>query len=344
MQWNLRSFRKQRPYLQSLVDSYHPQVICLQETNLCPHHAASLSTYQQPLRYDRHVRLGGGAAIFVHNTIVHTPIALQSDLEAVATTLVLPSGLITVCSLYIPPSFPHDALLKDLDSLLLQLPAPLILMFDANAHHPLWGSSESDSRGCLLADWIDSQSLILHNTGEPTYLSSQGVFTHIDLTLTSPTIASLFTWKPLPDTYNSDHFPLLLASGDPSFSASCPPRWRLNSANWKKFQNNLFLPSSDSFLSPTHACGLVTSALLSAASTSIPISEVGPKRRSAYWWTASCSIARKKKTRALSRYRNHLGNIDLWIEYKRACASFRKLTLQAQKEQLGFFSQPVYCT
>ena len=55
---------------------------------------------------------------------------------------------------------------------------------DQNAHHPYWGSSEekTDTRGKVIAEWIDKNPFILLNTGEPTVISTIGTFPHIDIT------------------------------------------------------------------------------------------------------------------------------------------------------------------
>lgn len=331
VQWNLRSFRSQRPYLQSLVDTTHPTIICLQETNLFPSHTLSLSRFQPAVRYDRADRSGGGVAILVHQSLAHTPCNLNSPLEVIATSVALPHRDITICCIYLPPALALQPLLQGLRDLLPQLPRPFILTIDANAHHPLWGSPTSDSRGDALTQWLDDESLFLHNTGEPTYLSHQGMLTHIDLTLSTPDIAPAFTWKPLPDTYCSDHFPLLLASSRGPAPEPGPSRWRLGAADWPKYRQLLAIPNEEDYLSPTQACGVVTAALHSAAEQAVPVSRSHPKRKSAYWWTPDCTAARKEQRRALSRYRNHPGDVALWTAFKRARARFRYVTLEAQR-------------
>jgi ribonuclease HI len=56
------------------------------------------------------------------------------------------------------------------------------------------------------------------------------------------------------------------------------------------------------------------------------------KRRTAHWWTPACTQARKEKNKALGKYKKHVGDLQLWIKYKKVRASFRYTTLQAQRE------------
>ena len=335
LQWNLRGFQARRPHLQHLIDELCPDVLSLHETYLKPHHSARLSQFQPPLRFDRTDRFGGGVALFFRQTLPTFPLPLASPLEAVAARLFLPTLTFTVCSLYLPPHLPTATLSDTLPSLVQSLPAPYLIMVDANAHHPLWGSSHTDSRGRLLASWIEDDALVVLNDGKPTYLSPSGSYSHIDLTICTPSLASTFFWQPHFDPTTSDHFPLIISTNCNSVTAFSNSRWNLKAANWSLFQTSLHLPTS--FYSPTQACGSVTSAILSAASASIPLCSSSPPRRCAVWWTKECAIARRLQRRALSRYNNHKGTLSLWLSYKRAQAHFRYVVRQAKRSSWATF-------
>ena len=199
----------------------HPSILCLQETHLRPLSRCSLASYQDPVRFDRSVQpqlqRGGGVALFVGSSIPCSPLTQVMPLEAVAAQIFLPPPQchLTVCSLYLPPQLLNDFLSEHLTSLTRSLPSPYLLAMDANAHHPHWGSPAVDARGTILFDFLDSANLVCLNSGEPTFCSSSGLFSHIDLTFCSPTLAPLFSWHPHFDSFNSDHFPILL---DSSFS------------------------------------------------------------------------------------------------------------------------------
>ena len=79
-------------------------------------------------------RAHGGASIIIHKSLQHSPIPLDTPLQAVALSVLL-NRKISVCSLYLPPSLHFD--LHDLQSLVDQLPAPFFLLGDFNAHNSL---------------------------------------------------------------------------------------------------------------------------------------------------------------------------------------------------------------
>ena len=147
---------------------------------------------------------------------------------------------------------------------------------DANAHHPHWGSAAVDARGTILFVFLDSANLVCLNSGEPTFCSSSGLFSHIDLTFCFPTLAlpHFFLGMPHPhfDSFNSDHFPILL---DSSFSYPCTssiPKWNLSAsaADWDCFRSDLHLPTQ--FDSPDQSCQSTSDALLSAATHFVQLS------------------------------------------------------------------------
>ena len=113
--------------------------------------------------------------------------------------MLLGDGTLTLCSLYLPPVLPNADLLTELESLHSQLSSPFVVLTDANAHHVSWGSTDSNARGSLIADWLENTNLNLLNSGEPTYISSGGQFSHIDLSICSNNMSSAFSWEPYCD-------------------------------------------------------------------------------------------------------------------------------------------------
>jgi hypothetical protein len=81
-------------------------------------------------------RSSGGVTIMIKISIPHRQISLNTNLQAVAVTLSL-HNTITLCSIYIPPSYPLGG--NERDELISQLPSPFILIGDMNAHSTIWG-------------------------------------------------------------------------------------------------------------------------------------------------------------------------------------------------------------
>ena len=183
MQWNVRGFYPQRPFLLHAIDTISPQVLCIQETHLKQQHNANLPTFQQPVRVDRLDQQGGGVAVFVKQGLPFTKVDLLTNLVATALVIHYPNRTVTICSLYIPPNYPNLNLHTELITLFKQLPHPFILCTDANAHHEIWGSPKLDGRSNIISKLIEAQNLALLNTGEPTYITNNGNHTHIDLSI-----------------------------------------------------------------------------------------------------------------------------------------------------------------
>ena len=85
--------------------------------------------------------------------------------------------LITVCTIYLPP---NDTLQQqDLNNLIMQLPSPFLILGDFNAHSPLWGSPDTNTRGQIIEDFIASNCLCILNNGENTYFHEPSRTCHL---------------------------------------------------------------------------------------------------------------------------------------------------------------------
>ena len=93
--------------------------------------------------YAQTERASDGSSIGISNNIFHSQINLKTNLQAVAVRLSL-RKTITLCSIYIPPTFQLQPL--DLTKI-EQLPAPFMIMGDFNAHNPLCGSEKITDKG-----------------------------------------------------------------------------------------------------------------------------------------------------------------------------------------------------
>lgn len=120
--------------------------------------------------------------------------------------------------------------MNDPNNILRDLPSSFILLGDFNGQHPLWGDCTTNSRGILLASFIDNVELEALNSGK---ISSLHIYTEtytaIDISLCSSDVLLYSNLRILPDLYGSDHFPVLLVTVDTK------PRSR----NFSKFSNPL---------------------------------------------------------------------------------------------------------
>ena len=104
IQWNCRGLKINFLELTLLVQLYIPIAICLQETHLKETDKISLKGYNMFNTYgNTSERASGGSTIFVRDNVIHSPITLTTDLQAVAVRMSL-DKTITLCSVYIPPN------------------------------------------------------------------------------------------------------------------------------------------------------------------------------------------------------------------------------------------------
>ena len=112
---------------------------------------------------------------------------------------------ITLASIYIPHS--KNLNCNELRDGVRQLPKPIILMGDFNAHHEMWGNDRTDQRGKVVETRIIQEELNVLNNGAVTHISG----TAIDLTIVSPELEADMQWTAIPTVLSSDHFPVLVS-------------------------------------------------------------------------------------------------------------------------------------
>ena len=88
-----------------LISEYNPSVFCFQETFLKPDDNISLRGFNiYNYVHTDCLRPSGGASMFVKSSFPQRKIDLQTELQATAVSVTLDRE-ITICSVYIPPSF-----------------------------------------------------------------------------------------------------------------------------------------------------------------------------------------------------------------------------------------------
>jgi exonuclease III len=167
LQWNINSTPYRYEELHYLSASLHTKIICLQETRLNPNLPFRFNNFTifrqdapEPNRQSH-----GGVAVLIHPSIPHDPVPLQTTLQAVAVRVLSPTPF-TIINVYFPPHNPPST--QDLQTLITQCPAPLLLVGDVNARSPGWGSEVLDRRGSLIESLLSNNHLSVINTGAPT--------------------------------------------------------------------------------------------------------------------------------------------------------------------------------
>ena len=174
----------------------------------------------------------GGVALLIKNIFAHKHIQLNTSLQAVAARITCFRS-ITVCSVYPPPTSKWT--IDELEDIINQLPPPIVLLRDFNAHSNEWGCSKNDSKGKMISDLILQRNLSLLNDGSATYFHlGTGSHSAIDLSICDPSLYLDFSWKVHDDLCGSDHFPIVIRSDGvvPSITSST---WKLSKADWDTF-------------------------------------------------------------------------------------------------------------
>ena len=328
LQWNMSGFYNNFEELKLITSRYHPAAIMLQETNLKPDKNASIKNYNI-IRKDRlnAERASGGVAILLHESIDYSIINIQTDIEICAIRARF-QNLLTLCSIYIPPSASLD--INDLNNIIQQIPPPFILAGDFNAHNNLWGSSHTSSRGHIIEDCINTNHLSLLNTNAPTFIcSSSGSYSHIDLTLSSLNIVTSYQWEVLNDTYGSDHFPIILKSMSWSQSNYIKTLYNTSKANWSLYQEKFTNPQVN-FNNIDSDIANFSNSIHQAAKLSIPENKIFPNRPPVPWWSKDCQRAIRERKTALNRFKRNPTQIN-FITFKQLKAKAKRTIKEAKR-------------
>lgn len=146
---------------------------------------------------------------------------------------------ITICNLYIPNQKQFSSL--DIENIIQQLPRPFILVGDFKSHSENWGSERTDLKGKEINKILENDNIVLLNNGEHTRLNqANGLFSTIDLSLSSPTLAQRISWTTLAEIYDSDHIPIKMELLTHKTSpCKTLPKWKIKNPNWCLFSQSI---------------------------------------------------------------------------------------------------------
>ena len=166
LQWNANGIGNKRMELSIFLEAHNVKVVAIQETKLTAKSSPSFQNYTL-VRQDRRLDPGGGLLFFVSITQSASPtnrcqqrgrttppphleeltisIAMDNTELLIHYQRVHPTGSCNGCY---SPSLDH--MLTGPDSLVLG---------DFNAHHSLWHSGTTDTRGTQLADSVSISAL-----------------------------------------------------------------------------------------------------------------------------------------------------------------------------------------
>ncbi|GBL91753.1 putative RNA-directed DNA polymerase from transposon X-element [Araneus ventricosus] len=302
--WNCRGFMNKSSELKDIINKHNPACITLQETYLKTdkHYIRNYEIFSKHHIQDR---ASVGVALLAASHILSMSLNLNTNLQAVAIRIQMQS-LVTVCSLYLPPS--ERISQTDLNNLISQLPSPFIILGYLNGHSPFWGSTDSNSRGLQIKHLLADHNLCLLNSDQKTHFHlPTRTFHSVDLAISSPSLLPFLNLTIDNDLYNSDHFPLIVTDNrhNPSNSYR-PPKYILNAANWERF-TSLSNINSETIKSSSieQALSYIVNTIIETADNSIPKTLGKRRKQSKPWWNADCQQAYKKQRKAWDIFRRY---------------------------------------
>ena len=278
LQWNAYGIGSKQTELSIFLEAHNVKVAAIQESKLTAKlRSPNIQNYTL-VRQDRRLGPGGGLLLFIHNSVSFTrkPLSTMSKndphLEELTISIAMDNTELLITNVYIPPasscngcySPPLDHLLTGTDSLVLG---------DFNAHHSLWHSGTTDTRGNQLADSVSTSSFAVLNTDSHTRLPGSANPSSPDVSLASTSLITSSEWQ-THTTMSSDHLPILI--GLQTTATSYPARHRtyinLKKADWTGYRQEIERKLSSRHL-PTDCQKdekLFRATLLKAASHHIP--------------------------------------------------------------------------
>lgn len=270
-------------------------------------------------------RSKGGVAVLAQSHLPVTGIHLNTTLQAMAVRIVYPFPF-TLCNIYLPhPTWTKD----DIRHILLQLPTPYLIVGDFNSHNIAWGSIRTDSAGERIENIVDEFNLTILNNGDGTYLNSKSHnFSAIDLSICTPSLAPKLVWKVLNNQLFSDHFPVEISMPTQPKGSSPVSKWNIRKANWSKYQEIIDIPDISNNVND--ATRSITTAILAAASSSVPISNHRRQGHTVPWWNEAVKLAIHAKKRALNKFKRS-PTLDNMITFKKMRAKAKRIIMDSKK-------------
>lgn len=218
----------------------------------------------------------------------------------------------------------------------------IIIGCDANSHHENWGSTNINSRGQALLEYLANTELEILNTGgEHTFVTSRRQET-MDITLCSRSLlGGIRNWKVSSEASMSDHryIDFLLEADPAEISLNRNPR----KANWQLFRSIVMEGRLRWKISKVSAIdqavdelnGLLTEAFERSCPQT---TQLRPGRPT--WWNKDLEKLRKRSKKLLNKALKTREEAD-WASYSEARKLFKRLIRKSKKESYEKFCESI---
>ena len=233
----------------------------------------------------------GGAAIWLSTALVTKKQGRGSGFAWIETESLV------IVSCYFSPNEDRtfQAGMSELEDILRSTRKRVLLAGDFNAHHERWNQRSSNGRGEELVDFIDTQNLVVHNDGTPTWRRREQSSV-LDLLITTANLAADVTdWKVDDVEMFSDHQLITYAIRDAAIAIQRPRhRFLYRPSRKDKVQGALAKAVSEN---PCNTPADLDNILQRACEMSLRVAGQRNAKAAVHWWTPEIGELQKRVTR-----------------------------------------------
>ena len=250
--------------------------------------------------------------------------------------------LIYICSLYMPyeaRDIPSQTA-KNLINFCEQSNLDLLIGTDANSHNVIWGSTDTNSRGETLLEYIVSTNLVICNRGDtPTFgnILREEV---IDLTLCNIELyEKIKNWKVLGIDMQSDHWPIVFEM-DLRPPPEPEPYRNIKKADWSLYTYKLAELTAD-FDNLNELNGLVeqlNNAIIESFEYCCPLIQENNKVKKIPWWNEQLTRLKRISKQAKENWREERSEENRALKNE-AKHGYKKAIQKARNEHWKTFCE-----
>lgn len=253
-----------------------------------------------------------------------------------------------ISSFYLPyeATDPVSQIMSELVNHCKQRNFNFVLGCDANAHNNQWGSTDTNTRGELLFEFILLNNLVIKNRGNhPTFFNKLRKEV-IDITISNNSDSlKIDKWRVYKQCSFSDHYRILFEIDYPDVKQT--PFRNPRKTNWDRFTELVNRKIGDT---PEDSLDMTTNdidmkinefsdILITSYNESCPLSKP-PKKANSAWWTPELKSLRSETRRFFNRAKFSKSSED-WNIYRQSFNKFKKLIRTAKRDSWTSFCEGI---
>jgi len=338
LQWNAQGMfghgQELIKYIHDSKNTYH--IICIQETWYNDHRTLKIPDYIE-LSRTRKEQQRGGCAIYIHEKTNYDNYSVDDELELQKVCIHLGKQKINIINFYNPCKKLEESTLEKILS--YSNSQNYILVGDFNAHNKLWGSEKTDQNGKVIETVLDKNNSVILNDGSGTRIDTHsGKISHLDLTITSSSLANKCTWNTEGNSLGSDHFLITIKI---TLENNIPNRqdienkensWSFKNFDWTKFKSLCDIEFEDSIVNQDVNIFYdnYMNILVKIIKKIMPKKNTR-KHNPTPWWTKECSVKIKERNKAKNKLKRSISLKNLQ-EFQKKKAEAQKTIRQSEQQ------------